>query len=92
MTNFTITRTTHTGFLVIIYDESLIFKYHIDALTLKISKHIVVLYQIKDLMSQYVLSAYIIHISTLYLLIGIQSGALHIHLTYYYYNSSSKNL
>lgn len=53
--NSKISRTTHTRFLGIIHDESLTFKYHIDALTLKISEHIAILYQVKYLKPQYVL-------------------------------------
>lgn len=42
-------------FLGITYDESMSFKYHIDNVTLKISRHIALLHVLKDYMSQIVL-------------------------------------
>ena len=64
--NITITKTDKFKFLGVTYDDSLTFKYHIDNLTLKISRHIALLYQIKDLMPPYVLkSIYYAHIYSL---------------------------
>lgn len=42
-------------FLGVTYDESMSFKYHIDNVTLKISRHIALLHVLKDYMSQIVL-------------------------------------
>lgn len=50
-------------FLSVTYDDSLTFKYHIEYLTLKISRHIPLLYQTKDLLPPDVLrSIYYAHI------------------------------
>lgn len=64
--NIIISKTDKFKFLGVIYDDSLTFKYHIDNLTLKISRHIALLYQIKDLMPPDVLkSIYYAHIYSL---------------------------
>lgn len=48
--NHRITKAEKINFLGVLYDDSLTFKHHINHLTLKISRHIALLYQIKDLM------------------------------------------
>lgn len=64
--NQIINKTSKIKFLGVIYDDSLLFKYHIDSLSLKISRHIALLYQIKDFMTQDVLkSIYYAHIYSL---------------------------
>ena len=61
--NKLITQTNQIKFLGVTNDDSLTFKYHINNLTLKISRHIALLYQIKDLMPQDVLKTiYYAHI------------------------------
>lgn len=64
--NRIITKIDKFKFLGVTYDSSLNFKYHIDNITLKISRHIALLYQIRDFMPPYVLkSIYFAHIHTL---------------------------
>ena len=46
--NETMTRTDRHKFLGITYDETMTFKQHINSLTLKISRHIALLHQLKD--------------------------------------------
>ena len=64
--NRIIAKTDKFKFLGVTYDSSLTFKYHIDNITLKISRHIALLYQIKDFMPLDVLkSFYYAHIHSL---------------------------
>ena len=64
--NEIISKTDKVRFLGVDYDDSLSFRYHIHNLTLKISRHIALLYQIKDLMPLNVLkSVYYAHIHPL---------------------------
>ncbi len=66
ITNRTITKANKFKFLGVTYDESLTFKHHIDNITLKISRHIALLYQIKAFMPPDVLkSIYYAHIHSL---------------------------
>ena len=66
MNNEIISKTAGIRFLGVDYDDSLSFKYHIHNLTLKISRHIALLYQIKDFMPLNVLkSIYYTHIYSL---------------------------
>ena len=61
--NEEISKTNQIKFLGITYDDSLTFKHHINDLTLKISRHIALLYQMKDLTTYDVLkSVYYAHI------------------------------
>ena len=61
--NQTISRTDTIKFLGVTYDDALKFKCHINDLTLKISRHIALLYQIKDFMPEDVIkSIYYAHI------------------------------
>lgn len=65
--NQTISKTDKNKFIGVTYDDSLTFKYHINNLTLKISRHIALLYQAKDFMPQDVLKAiYYAHIHPLF--------------------------
>ena len=58
-----IAKTNHLKFLGVTFDESMNFKFHINNLTLRISRHIALLYQIKDLMPPDVLKCiYYAHI------------------------------
>ena len=64
--NLIITKANTINFLSVLYDDSLLFKHHINYLTLKISRHIALLYQIKDFMPLDVLkSVYYAHIYSL---------------------------
>ena len=58
-------RTDRIKFIGITFDRSLAFKYHINDLTLiKLSRHVALLHQTKDLMPQHVLKTiYYAHIS-----------------------------
>ena len=61
--NCEIAKTDDIKFLGVTFDESMNFKPHIKNLTLKISRHIALLHQIKDLMPPYVLKCiYYAHI------------------------------
>ena len=61
--NGNISRSSHIKFLGVTYDESMNFKLHIENLTLRISRLIALLHQIKDLMPPYVLKCiYYAHI------------------------------
>ena len=63
LNNCKIDRTNHLKFLGVTYDESMDFKFHIHNITLKISRHIALLYRVKDLMPPYVLKCiYYAHI------------------------------
>ena len=63
LNNCKIARTDHLKFLGVTFDESMDFKCHIHNITLKISRHIALLYRIKDLMPLYVLKCiYYAHI------------------------------
>ena len=64
--NELITKTNKNEFLGVLYDDYLLFKHHISKLTLKISRHIALLNQIKDYMPLDVLkSVYYDHIHSL---------------------------
>lgn len=64
--NQTISKTDKIKFLGVTYDDSLNFRYHTSNLTLKISRHIALLYQIKDFMPEDVIKAiYYAHIHPL---------------------------
>ena len=64
--NEIISKTDRIRCLGVDYDDSLSFKYHIHNLTLKISRHIALSYEIKDLMSLNVLKfIYYAHIYSL---------------------------
>lgn len=61
--NNNISRSSHIKFLGVTYDDSMTFKLHIENLTLRISRHIALLHQSKDLMPPYVLKCiYYAHI------------------------------
>ena len=63
LNNCKIAKTNHLKFLGVTFDDKMTFKLHINNLTLKISRHIALLYQIKDLMPSYVLKCiYYAHI------------------------------
>ena len=61
-----ICRVNTIKFLGVTYDESMTFTHHIDNITLKLSRHIALLHQIKDYMPQNVLKCiYYAHIHPL---------------------------
>ena len=63
LNNCIITKTDNLKFLGVTFDESMNFKCHINNLALKISRHIALLYRIKELMPPYVLKCiYYAHI------------------------------
>lgn len=60
---YPICRTSSVKFLGVTYDDSMTFKFHINNLTLKFSRHIALLYQVKDFIPQNVLKCiYYAHI------------------------------